>query len=105
MTTSRIVAKKFGKSHKHVIRNIKALTQCASRHNFVPTPFLDSQGKNQIEYTMDRRSYMLLALRFTSDEALKVQEAFINVFESSTYTDVKQELDRIRNGKTFLCDE
>lgn len=81
-TTSRIVAEKFGKPHKSVIRNIKALMQGVRRHNFVPTPYIDSQGKEQLEYTMDQRSYGLLAMRFTGKEALKVQEAFVDAFEA-----------------------
>lgn len=81
-TTSRIVADKFGKRHADVVRVVKALSEKVGVCNFAPTPYLDLQGKSQIEYAMDRKAFMLLAMRFTGDEALKVQVAFIDAFEA-----------------------
>lgn len=80
-TTSRIVAEKFGKRHADVIRVVKSLSG-RGVCNFTPTTYEDSQGKSQVEFEMDRKAYMLLAMRFTGDEALKIQVAFIDAFEA-----------------------
>lgn len=85
-TTSRIVAEKFGKSHKHVLRTIRELLDNLaelkeiSRSNFGPSEFIDSRGKRQIEYTMDEDAFALLAMRFTGPEALKIQVKFVSEF-------------------------
>lgn len=81
-TTSRIVAKKFDKAHKNVLRNINILMQHVDITNFEPINYLDSQGRNQVEYEMDKKGFMLLAMRFTGTEALKVQIAFVDAFEA-----------------------
>lgn len=81
-TTSRIVAEKFSKRHADVIRNIKQLTQQVGERNFAPTPYTDSQGKDQIEYKITQKGFMLLAMRFTGPDALKIQIAFVDAFEA-----------------------
>jgi len=80
-TTSRMVAEKFGKEHKNVLRNVRQLIGKINGLNFAPVDYIDEKGELRQEYTINRKGYMLLAMRFTGDEAIKVQEAFIDAFD------------------------
>lgn len=80
-TTSRLVAEKFSKRHPDVVRIIKKLSEKVDARTFAHIEYLDERGRIQSEYEMGLRGYMLLAMRFTGDEALKVQIAFVEAFE------------------------
>jgi Rha family phage regulatory protein len=81
-TTSRIVAKYFDKQHKNVTRTIVQLMQQATGLTFERSSFLDQSGKEATEYLMDRKAFMILAMRFTGIEALQIQIAFVDAFEA-----------------------
>ena len=81
-TTSRIIAEKFGKQHKNVLRDINKLVQCVDRLIFEPVTYIDAKGEARIEYLMGRKGYMLLAMGFTGAEALKIKVAFIDAFDA-----------------------
>lgn len=81
VTSSRIVAEKFTKLHKTVLRNIKdilAAQNCATKF------FKESQyiirGRKYIEYFMNRDGFMLLVMGFTGKAAMDIKIAYINAF-------------------------
>lgn len=81
VTSSRIVAEKFGKLHKTVLRNIKEILtaqNCATKF-FKETKYL-SRGKKYIEYFMNRDGFMLLVMGFTGKAAMDIKIAYINAF-------------------------
>lgn len=81
VTSSRIVAEKFGKLHKTVLRNIKEILtaqNCATKF-FEETKYL-SRGKKYIEYFMNRDGFMLLVMGFTGKAAMDIKIAYINAF-------------------------
>lgn len=81
-TDSRTVARHFNKPHKTVLRAIDK-AECSEefgRHNFVPTSYLDSQGKTQREVRMTKDAFMFVVMGFTGREAARIKEAFIAAF-------------------------
>lgn len=81
MTTSRLVAKRFGKTTSSVNRAIRALVETEEGPcNFAPTPYTDSQGKTQTEYRISKDGFCLLAMGFTGPEALRWKRAYIKAF-------------------------
>lgn len=77
LTNSVLVAEKFGKVHKNVIRTIQGLITTAQncavliaensavRKMFVETTYLNEQNKEQPMYIMNRDGFTLLAMGFT----------------------------------------
>jgi len=99
-TTSRRVAFHFGKKHQHVLRTIRKLLKGLAsvsgglsnfgqsstpeadfgRHNFALSSYLDEQNKPQPEYQLTHDGFLFLAMRFTGEEAMKWQIAFVEAF-------------------------
>lgn len=82
MTTSIIVAKKFGREHRTVLRSIETL-DCSDEfraHNFVRTDYKSVQGHNKPMYRMTRDGFTFLCMGFTGDKAAKWKEAYIKAF-------------------------
>lgn len=82
LTTSRIVARVFGKRHDHVLRDIRAL-ECSEdfrRLNFGESSYLNAQNKTQPEFQMTRDGFMFLVMGFTGAEAAARKQAFIATF-------------------------
>lgn len=88
VTTSVLVAQKFGKQHKHVldaIRNIIDSTtdqpaEFSARRMFADGQYIDSKGESRPMIIMDRDGFSLLVMGFTGKEALKFKLDFINAF-------------------------
>lgn len=83
MTTSRLVAKRFGKLHKNVLRSIQKIEGQQpefSRLNFQPVEYVDAKGEMRTEYRMTRDGFSLLAMGFTGDEALAWKIGYIGAF-------------------------
>lgn len=83
-TNTLIIAEHFGKKHKDVLRAVRDLVNdCEEefgRRNFAPTPYYDSQGKQQTMYSLTRDGFMLLSMGFTGTNATKLKIAFIEEF-------------------------
>lgn len=82
VTTSREVAKVFGKMHKNVLQSIENL-QCSAEFNglnFQPIYYLDKLGRSKIEYRMTRDGFTMLVMGFTGGKAMQFKEAYINAF-------------------------
>ena len=84
MATSLQVAEHFNKPHKTVLRAIRNLgvSEEFGRHNFVPSSYLNEQGKEQPLYHITRDGFAMLAMGFTGLEAMRWKEAYIAAFNA-----------------------
>lgn len=84
ITTSVIVAENFGKRHDRVIRKIENLIKDddSTHLNFGVSEYQDSTGRFLKMYTMDRKSFSMLAMSFTGKKAFEWKIKFLNAFES-----------------------
>jgi Rha family phage regulatory protein len=82
VTNSLLVAQKFGKEHKDVLRTIRNLTaeNCAVLSMFYETTYYNEQNKQQPMFVMNRDGFTLLVMGFTGKEALKFKIDFIEAF-------------------------
>lgn len=81
VASSREVAKRFGKKHKHVlaaIRQILAAENSATKF-FHETAF-EYRGQRFPEYLMNRDGFSLLAMGFTGKEAVQWKLKYIQAF-------------------------
>lgn len=81
-TTSRIVAKVFGKEHRNVLQSIENL-DCSERFsllNFQQRDFTNDRGQTFQEYAMTRDGFMFLVMGFTGKKAAEFKELFIDQF-------------------------
>ena len=83
ITNSLILAEKFSKRHDNVISKIENLITAdkKGRLNFKETSRTDSWNRLQKIYLIDKKSFIILAMRFSGDEALDWQIIFVEAFE------------------------
>lgn len=84
MTTSRLIAKTFGKQHKNVLRDIKNLN-CSdnfTRLNFGLSNYKDKSGKENPEYHITKDGFTMLAFGYTGEKAMMFKEAYIERFNA-----------------------
>lgn len=85
VTSSKDVAKFFGKTHGHVLRDIETLMQQApeAASNFGLCPYRAvANGREYSSYDMTRDGFTLLAMGFTGAKALKFKLAYIAEFNA-----------------------
>ena len=88
ITSSRKVAKTFGKEHKHLLRDIKSLIGGMSNFGqthqmFFLTSYINEQnGQKYPEYYMNRDGFSLLVMGFTGKKALEWKLRYIQAFNS-----------------------
>lgn len=83
VTTSRLVAEKFGKEHKDVLRSIRNLASSDDgfgQRNFAPTDFIDGQGKKYTEYIITRDGFTMLVMGFSGKDAMRFKIEYIEAF-------------------------
>lgn len=82
LTTSLLVAEKFGKSHKNVMQAIKEIITLAdfSADLFAKSEYPDIYGRMQPMYIMNRDGFSLLVMGFTGKEAINFKFQFIQAF-------------------------
>jgi len=83
ITTSLLIADKFGKSHKFVLKKIDRL-QCSlkfHRANFAPSIYVAANGKDEKCYNVTEEGFMFIAMSFTGIEAMQWKEAFVIAFQ------------------------
>lgn len=82
ITTSLLVAEKFGKQHKNVLASIRELVSSAekSAQYYHSTTYKDSTGRSNDMYVMNRDGFSLLVMGFNGTEALKFKIDFIEAF-------------------------
>lgn len=103
-TTSLKVARYFGKNHQHILRDINQLLaeialvveqeglskfgqssptfDATSRRNFAPTSYQNEQGKEQPMYRLNRNGFMLLAMGYRGQRALRCKLQFLEAFDA-----------------------
>ena len=83
MTTSRLIAKTFGKKHKDVLRDLKNLGTSDEfwRRNFAPSNYIDRRGKEQPEYHITKNGFAILAFGYTGEKAMQFKESYIERFD------------------------
>jgi anti-repressor protein len=88
VTSSLLVAQKFGKEHKDVLESIRNLTaeNSAVLSMFYDTTYLNTQNKKQPMFIMNRDGFTLLVMGFTGKEALKFKVDFIESFNKMEAT-------------------
>ena len=81
VASSRDVAKRFGKEHKHVLAAIRQLlvAENSATKFFHETEF-EYRGQKFPEYLMNRDGFSLLAMGFTGKEALEWKLKYIDAF-------------------------
>lgn len=90
LTTSRIVAEKFGKRHDHVVRDIKTIVEQMASVSDAPkiggvkmfnqTTYTDKKGETRPMYLITKDGFALLAMGFTGKKALQFKLKFIDAF-------------------------
>jgi phage regulatory protein, rha family len=92
VTTSKIVAETFEKRHDHVLRDIEELKSDLPNFGemYTEDSYVDSQGRKQKMYLINRDGFSLLVMGYTGEKALKFKLDFIKAFNA-----MEQELKRI----------
>lgn len=86
VTNSLLIAKKFGKLHKDVLKAIRNIMDnmtaenCAVLQMFIESEYYNEQSKKQTMFVMDRDGFSLLVMGFTGKEAMKFKIDFIRAF-------------------------
>ncbi|MDR1221437.1 MAG: phage antirepressor KilAC domain-containing protein [Tannerella sp.] len=84
VTTSLLVAEKFGRLHKNVLQaidNVIAQTpENQSRLNFAPSEYTDASGKSNRMYIMTKDGFSAVVLGFTGEQAIRFRWDFIEAF-------------------------
>lgn len=84
-TDSLIVARVFGKEHKHIMRDIKGIVesdvyQKRNQSNFGLVQYKDAKGEMRPKYEMDRQGFEILAMGFTGEKALEWKFKYSDAF-------------------------
>ena len=89
VTNSLLVAEKFNKDHKSVLRKIETLISQLEDGAILRSPllfeksvYINEQNKNQPMYYINRDGFTLLAMGFTGKEALEWKLKYIEAFNS-----------------------
>lgn len=105
VTSSRQVAKNFGKVHKSVLRNIYTLTSaqnCADvskiKEMFFEATEPDTYGRQQKIYYMNRDGFSLLVMGFTGQKALEWKIKYIEAFNR-----MEELLKKRENNKEYVA--
>src|SRR6266702_3420616 len=82
VTTSRLIADRFGKKHQHVLDGIRKVvcSESFSRSNFRRSDYVDYRGKTQPMYEVTRDGFSFLAMGYTGKKAAAFKEQFIDAF-------------------------
>ncbi|MFY1028242.1 Rha family transcriptional regulator [Actinobacillus seminis] len=95
MTTSRDVARVFGKEHKNILRDIENL-ECSADFgalNFELTYYKDEWNRRKPMYRMTRDGFSFLVMGFRGKKAAEFKERFIQKFnEMEKWINSRQQL-------------
>lgn len=81
-TTSVLVAEKFEKNHRDVLRSIEQLacSQSFRERNFALSSYKSKQNKEMPMYIISRDGFTMLVMSFTGAKAAQFREEFIDEF-------------------------
>jgi len=82
ITTSRLIARTFGKQHAHVLRDLQNLgcSEEFNQSNFGLISYNDKYGREQKEFHVTKDGFTMLAFGYTGEKAMKFKEAYIGRF-------------------------
>lgn len=84
--TSLVLASRFGKEHKNVLRDIDRIrSECGpefDRLNFEPIDYQDGKSRTQRAYRMSRDGYSMVAMGFTGAKATAWKVQFLEAFNA-----------------------
>lgn len=84
VVSSLDIAETFGKEHRRVLQDIREIG-CSEEfrlHNFVQSSYENSQGKQQPMFFVTRDGFVLLAMGYTGELAMRFKEAYIKQFNA-----------------------
>lgn len=104
LTNSLLVAEKFGKQHKDVMKAIKELLTSAQNcaNLFVESEYPDSYGRMQPMYVMNRDGFSLLVMGFTGEKALQFKLDFIAAFNEMEQKLKEEQPKQLSSAEMFL---
>ena len=82
ITTSILVAEKFERNHRDILRAIKKL-DCSpdfTKRNFTLSEYEDITGRKLPMYQMTKDGFVFLVMGFTGSKVAKFKEDYINAF-------------------------
>lgn len=86
MTTSLLIAEKFNKPHRDIMRTIRntisELPDDFSVRNFAQSDFINDRGRTYEQFEMTRDGFAIIVMGLTGKEALKWKIKFIEAFNS-----------------------
>ena len=87
ITSSLLIAEKFGKEHKNVMQSIRNLIGGTAENSaiaemFQESRYLNEQNKEQPMFLMNRDGFTLLAMGFTGKKAMQFKLEYIKAFNS-----------------------
>lgn len=87
-TTSKNIAEVFGKTHKHVIRDIEGLDipEEFNKSNFGLISYKDSMNRNRKLYNITRDGMTLLIMGYTGSKAMQFKLQYIEAFNQMEKT-------------------
>jgi len=97
---SHLVARKFGKKHAYVVRNIQSVIEDLEKlrvttdHPKIMTEEREYRGQKYIAYLMDRNFFILLVMRFKGKSAIVWQLKFIDSFNKMEKALLQQSLNQ-----------
>lgn len=103
VTSSRNVARDFGKRHDHVIRDIERVIESLPKNGeaqdmFYETYYTHPQNKQQYRmFLMNRDGFTLLVMGFTGSKAMEFKFKYINAFN-----DMEKQIQAQQKPKTQL---
>lgn len=83
-TTSLLIAEKFGKRHRDVLRAIRNLESPSdfNERNFAPVNYIDDKGEPRPMYNITRDGFSFLAMGFTGKDAAGWKVKFLDAFNA-----------------------
>lgn len=85
-TTSLKVAEFFERNHRHVLRDIRDLVAKCSKNftepNFGLSEYTDPTGRKLPMYLLTKDGFMMLAMGYTGERAMRLKEAYIAQFNA-----------------------
>lgn len=96
MTTSLLIAEKFGKRHDTVLRAIRNMETPGdfNERNFAAVDYVDAKGERRPMYQITRDGFAMLAMGFTGKEAAIWKIKFLDAFNAMERALRQQDADR-----------
>lgn len=85
LVSSMVIAKKFGKTHKHVLEAIRA-AECSDKFresNFRPTTYVSGQNKTLPCVEMTKNGFSFICMGFKGAKAAAWREKYIEAFDKA----------------------